>query len=87
VKFDQKGHERPFQKTIIIDIVDGYLNPGDKIVARLGDRRFGARGARVQTFVEDGFAMRWYIDTVGTSTFAAIKPDIFLILRVGMCII
>ncbi|KAH9229284.1 hypothetical protein K456DRAFT_1728734 [Colletotrichum gloeosporioides 23] len=31
VRFDQKGHERPFQKAIIVDIVDGYMNPGDKI--------------------------------------------------------
>ncbi|GME34237.1 hypothetical protein GTA08_BOTSDO09529 [Neofusicoccum parvum] len=76
VRFDQKGHERPFQKAVIIDIVDGYLNPGDKIVVRLGDRRFGARGTRAQTFVEDKFLMRWYIDPVGTSRFAAIKPDI-----------
>ncbi|KAH7043351.1 hypothetical protein B0J12DRAFT_730601 [Macrophomina phaseolina] len=76
VRFDQKGHERPFQKAIIVDIVDGYLNPGDKIVVRLGDRRFGARGTRAQTFVEDKFLMRWYIDPVGTSRFAAIKPDI-----------
>ncbi|EKG13582.1 hypothetical protein MPH_09278 [Macrophomina phaseolina MS6] len=71
VRFDQKGHERPFQKAIIVDIVDGYLNPGDKIVVRLGDRRFGARGTRAQTFVEDKFLMRWYIDPVGTSRFAA----------------
>lgn len=76
VRFDQKGHERPFQKAIIIDIVDGYLNPGDQIIVRLGDRRFGGRGTRVQTFVEEGFRMRWYIDPVGTSRFAAIKPDI-----------
>ena len=76
VRFDQKGHERPYQKAIIIDIVDGYLNPGDKIVVRLGDRRWGARGTRVQSFVEDNFYMRWYIDPVGTSRFAPIKPDI-----------
>lgn len=76
VRFDQKSHERPFQKAVIIDIVDGYLNPGDKIVVRLGDRRWGAKGTRVQTFVEEGFLMRWYIDPVGTSRFAAIKPDI-----------
>lgn len=75
-RFDQKGHERPFQKAIIVDIVDGFINPGDKITIRLGDRRFGARGTRVQTFVEDSFLMRWYIDPVGTSRFAAIKPDI-----------
>ena len=76
VRFDQKGHERPFQKAIIVDVVDGYLNPGDKIIIRLGDRRFGARGTRVQTFVEKEFLMRWYIDPIGTSRFAAIKPDI-----------
>jgi hypothetical protein len=79
VRFDQKGHERPFQKAIIIDVVDGYLNPGDRIIVRLGDRRFGApNGTRVQTFVEDDWRMRWYIDPVGTSRFAAIKPDISL---------
>lgn len=76
VRFDQKGHERPFQKAVIVDVVDGYLNPGDKIIIRLGDRRFGARGTRVQTFVEKEFLMRWYIDPIGTSRFAAIKPDI-----------
>ncbi|PPJ56857.1 hypothetical protein CBER1_09982 [Cercospora berteroae] len=52
VRFDQKGHERPFQKAIIVDIVDGYLNPGDKILIRLGDKRYGGEGTRVQTFVE-----------------------------------
>ncbi|KAL4907094.1 hypothetical protein BDW74DRAFT_167098 [Aspergillus multicolor] len=31
IRFDQKGHERPFQKAVIVDIHDGYLNPGDKI--------------------------------------------------------
>lgn len=83
VRFDQKGHERPFQKAIIIDIVDGYMNPGDKIVVRIGDRRWGSRGTRVQTFVEENFLMRWYIDPVGTSRFAPIKPDIAFTIRPG----
>lgn len=83
VRFDQKGHERPFQKAIIIDVVDGYMNPGDKITVRIGDRRWGARGTRVQTFVEDQFLMRWYIDPVGTSRFAPIKPDIAIPIRPG----
>lgn len=67
VRFDQKGHERPFQKAVIIDTHDGYLNPGDQIIIRLGDRRFGAKGTRAQTFVESGFKWRFYIDPVGTS--------------------
>ena len=44
VRFDQKGHERPYQKAVIVDIVDGYLNAGDHIIIRLGDRRFGGAG-------------------------------------------
>jgi hypothetical protein len=50
VRFDQKGHERPFQKAIIVDVVDGYLNAGDHIILRIGDRRGGGPGTRVQTF-------------------------------------
>ena len=76
VRFDQKGHERPFQKAIIVDTVDGYINPGDHIIIRLGDRRAGGPGTRVQTFVEQGFRFRCYIDPLGTSRFAAIPGDI-----------
>lgn len=78
VRFDQKGHERPFQKAIIIDIVDGYLKPGDHILIRLGDCRAGSPGTRVQTFVEQGFRFRGYIDPVGTSRFAEIPGDVVL---------
>ncbi|WP_321791850.1 hypothetical protein [Burkholderia pyrrocinia] len=51
-RFDQKGHERPFQKAVIVDVVDTYVNVGDRIVIRLGDRRRGP-GTRVQPFAED----------------------------------
>ena len=37
---------------------------------RLGDRRFGGPGTRVQTFVEDAFAFHLYADPLGTSRFA-----------------
>ena len=76
VRFDQKGHERPFQKAVIVDTVDGYLKPGDHIIIRLGDRRSGGPGTRVQTFVEKGFRFRCYIDPLGTSRFSAIPGDV-----------
>ena len=76
VRFDQKGHERPFQKAVIVDTVDGYLKPGDRIIIRLGDRRGGGPGTRVQTFVEKGFKFRCYIDPLGTSRFCAIPGDV-----------
>jgi hypothetical protein len=78
VRFDQKGHERPFQKAVMVDTVDGYLKPGDHIVIRLGDKRAGGPGTRVQTFVEEGFRFRAYIDPVGTSRFAEIPGDVVI---------
>jgi hypothetical protein len=78
VRFDQKGHERPFQKAIIVDTIDGYLNAGDHIIIRLGDRRMGGPGTRVQTFVEDKFRFRCYVDPLGTSRFVAVPDDIVI---------
>lgn len=83
VRFDQKGHERPFQKAVIVDTVDGFLKPGDHIIIRLGDRRAGGPGTRVQTFVEKGFRFRCYVDPLGTSRFAAIPGDIVLDIVAG----
>jgi hypothetical protein len=76
VRFDQKGHERPFQKAVIIDLVDGYLNAGDHVLIRLGDRRQGGPGTRVQTFVEEGFRFRAYLDPLGSSRFVAVPGDV-----------
>ncbi|MBI3560915.1 MAG: hypothetical protein HY080_04275 [Gammaproteobacteria bacterium] len=78
VRFDQKGHERPFQKAIIVDTFDGFLKAGDHIIIRLGDRRFGGAGTRVQTFVEENFRFRCYVDPLGTSRFAAVNPDLIV---------
>ncbi|MDQ7968861.1 MAG: hypothetical protein REI95_04395 [Oxalicibacterium faecigallinarum] len=83
VRFDQKGHERPFQKAIIVDVVDGYLNAGDHIIIRLGDRRGGGPGTRVQTFTEDRFRFRCYVDPLGTSRFAAVPGDIVIDMVAG----
>ncbi len=83
VRFDQKGHERPFQKAVIVDIVDGYLNAGDHILIRLGDRRGGGAGTRIQTFIEDHFRFRAYVDILGTSRFVAVPGDVALRIAAG----
>ena len=83
VRFDQKGHERPFQKAIIVDTFDGYLKAGDHIVIRMGDRRFGGPGTRVQTFTEQDFKFRCYVDPLGSSRFAAVEPDLVVNIKPG----
>ncbi|WP_167097552.1 hypothetical protein [Mycobacterium sp. DL592] len=70
VRYDVKGGERPFQKSLLIHVVDGYLRPGDIIEIRLGDRSFGGPGTRVQTFVEDEFEVHLFVDALGTSRMA-----------------
>jgi hypothetical protein len=69
VTYDVKGGERPFQKALLIHLEDGFLRPGDEVTVRLGDRRRGAPGTRVQTFVEDDFTFRLFADVLGTSRF------------------
>lgn len=69
-RYDVKGGERPFQKALLIHVKDGYLRPGDVIEIRLGDRRFGGPGTRVQTFVEDEFEFHLFVDALGTSRMA-----------------
>nr|WP_317188881.1 hypothetical protein [Mycobacterium avium] len=69
-RYDVKGGERPFQKSLLVHVVDGYLRPGDVIEIRLGDRRFGGPGTRVQTFVEDEFELHLFVDALGTSRMA-----------------
>lgn len=70
VRYDVKGGERPFQKSLLVHVVDGYLRPGDVLEIRLGDRRFGGPGTRVQTFVEDEFEVHLFVDPLGTSRMA-----------------
>jgi hypothetical protein len=69
-RYDVKGGERPFQKALLIHVKDGYLRPGDVIEIRLGERRFGGPGTRVQTFVEDEFEFHLFVDVLGTSRMA-----------------
>lgn len=83
IRYDQKGHERPFQKAVIIDVIDGFLKPGDVVEIRLGDRRYGGPGTRVQTFVEDQFRLRGFVDTAGTSRAAEVPGDVVLRLMPG----
>lgn len=68
--YDVKGGERPFQKSLLIHVVDGYLRPGDVIEIRCGERRFGGPGTRMQTFVEDEFEVHLFVDPLGTSRMA-----------------
>ena len=55
------------RRSILVTVMDGKLRDGDLIHLRLGDKRRGGRGTRVQTFAEEGFHWRAFVCPEGTS--------------------
>ncbi|MBT4043001.1 MAG: DUF3604 domain-containing protein, partial [Rhodospirillaceae bacterium] len=58
VEYDMKRNIRPWDKTLYIKVVRGFLRQGDEIIVRFGDRRQGSPGIRLQTFCEETFEFR-----------------------------
>ena len=66
VEYDPKRNIRPWDKTLYIKVVRGFLRAGDRITVRFGDRRSGGSGIRVQTFCEKTFEFRVLVDAFAT---------------------
>jgi hypothetical protein len=74
VEYDQKRNIRPWDKTLYIKVVRGYLRAEDEIIIRFGDRRQGGPGIRLQTFCEDTFEFRVLVDAIATYNYVEL-PD------------
>lgn len=72
---------RPWQNTIFIRLKRGFLRAGDTVTVRLGDRRFGSPGIRLQTNVEKTFEFKTFVDAFATYEFVEIErsPTIDLV--------
>ena len=66
IEYDMKRNIRPWDKTLYIKVVRGFLREGDQIVVRFGDRREGSPGMRIQTFCEATFEFRVLVDAIAT---------------------
>lgn len=62
IRYDSKGHVRPWMRCIVIDVYDGSLAPGDVIEVVLGDRSGGSPGIRAQSFQESAHELRVLVD-------------------------
>ena len=60
---------RPFANTLLIRVGRGYLREGDTLTVRLGDRRQGSPGFRLQTNVEANVELKTSIDAFATYEF------------------
>jgi Protein of unknown function (DUF3604) len=60
---------RPYANTLLIRVGRGYLRAGDRLTIRLGDRRQGSPGLRLQTNVEKHVELRTAVDAFATYEF------------------
>ena len=60
---------RPFANTLLIRVGRGYLRDGDTLTVRLGDRRQGSPGFRLQTNVEANVELKTSVDAFATYEF------------------
>lgn len=66
VRFDPKGNVRPWDRTLYIKVVRGFLSEGDQIRIDFGVTEFGSPGMRLQTFCEQTFEFRVLVDPIAT---------------------
>ena len=69
VRWDPKANVRPWDRTLWIKVVKGYLTEGDTITIRFGVTDHGGPGMRLQTFCEDTFEFRVLVDPIATFNF------------------
>jgi len=75
LRWDPKGNVRPWDRTLWIKVVKGYLKEGDRIVIRFGVTDHGGPGMRLQTFCEDTFEFRVLVDPIATFNFQTLPEQ------------
>src|SRR5215469_9145841 len=65
---------RPYANTLLIRVGRGYLRAGDTLTVRMGDRRQGSPGYRLQTNCEARVELKTSIDAFATYEFTEL-PD------------
>jgi hypothetical protein len=75
LRFDPKGHVRPWDRTISIRVLQGFLREGDTLTIRLGDQRQGSPGIRMQTFAEKDFQLKLFVDPIATGIFTEVPSS------------
>jgi len=66
---------RPYANTILIRVGRGYLRAGDTLTIRMGDRRQGSPGYRLQTNVEARVELKTSVDAFATYEFCELPQQ------------
>jgi hypothetical protein len=82
-RWDPKGHTRPWWQALYLQIAGGYLDRGERIVVTFGDRSEGSPGWQMQTFREDTFEFKTWVDPIATYTFKELPTSPTLTIVAG----
>src|SRR4249919_531211 len=74
VWFD-KLNVRPYANTLLIRVGRGFLRQADTLTIRMGDRRQGSPGFRLQTNVEERVELRTSVDAFATYEFCELREQ------------
>src|SRR5438552_538365 len=83
IRYDPKMNIRPWDKTLYIKVVRGFLKEGDRIIVRFGDPRRGSPGMRVQTFAEESFEFRVLVDAIATYNYVELPHSPWITVVAG----
>ncbi|MEP0942917.1 MAG: DUF3604 domain-containing protein [Rhizobiaceae bacterium] len=74
-RFDPKGNIRPWDRTLQIKVVKGFMKEGDTITVRFGVTDHGGPGMRLQTFCESRYEFRVLVDPIATYNFQTLPEQ------------
>lgn len=69
VRYEPRGNVRPWMKTVLVRVTDGFLAPGQTI-SIVFDR------SRAQTFCENKFQFRLFVDCFGADVYEEVEEDL-----------
>ena len=67
------GKERPWGRSIVVTVREGYLEPGDEVIVTLGDRSAGGPGSRAQTIIDPRTTFKVFVDAFRTNHFVGLR--------------
>lgn len=74
-RFDYKLNVRPFDRTLVIKVVKGYLKEGDTITVRFGDPEGGSPGFRLQTFADPFHEFQVLVDPIACGHYVRVPEQ------------
>lgn len=74
-RWDSKGHFRPWNKSLYVQVTGGYLDRGETITVSFGDRTGGSPGWLVPTFRQKAFQFKTLVDPIASYQFKEVASS------------